>query len=136
VQYSSTKSFVKIISLFLLSFASLASLAVRFLIYIFHNSNRIAIGEPNTPLKGTLDPEILIWCEAHKFVMITNNRTSMPVHLVEHINIGHHVPGIFILNPDMGIGETIEELILVAEASFEEEYQDQIINLPILGMRS
>lgn len=95
-----------------------------------------AIGEPNTPLKGTLDPEIIILCEAHNFVLITNNRTSMPVHLVDHINIGDHVPGIFILNPDMGIGETIEELILVAEASFEEEYQDQIINLPILGMRS
>ena len=94
-----------------------------------------AIGEPDTPLKGTLDPEILIWCEAHNFVLITNNRTSMPVHLVDHINTGHCMPGIFIPNPDMGIGETIEELILVSEASFEEEYQDQIINLPILGMR-
>ncbi|MBW4608620.1 MAG: DUF5615 family PIN-like protein [Hassallia sp. WJT32-NPBG1] len=94
-----------------------------------------AIGEPDTPLKGTLDPEILIWCEAHNFVLVTNNRTSMPVHLIDHINTGHHVPGIFILNPDMGIGETIEELILVSEASFEEEYQDQIVNLPILGMR-
>lgn len=94
-----------------------------------------AVGEPDTPLKGTLDPEIIIWCEAYNFVLITNNRTSMPVHLVDHINTGHHVPGIFILNPDMGIGETIEELILVSEASFEEEYQDQIINLPIPGMR-
>lgn len=94
-----------------------------------------AVGEPDTPLKGTLDPEILIWCEAHNFVLITNNRTSMPVHLVDHINTGHHVPGIFILNPDLGIGETIEELILVSEASFEEEYQDQIVNLPIPGMR-
>ena len=94
-----------------------------------------AIGEPDTPLKGTLDPEILTWCEAHNFILVTNNRTSMPVHLVDHINTGHHVPGIFILNPDMSIGETIDELILVYEASFEEEYQDQIINLPILGMR-
>jgi hypothetical protein len=94
-----------------------------------------AIGEPDTPLKGTLDPEIIIWCEAHNFVLVTNNRTSMPVHLVDHINTGHHVPGIFILNSDMGIGETIEELILVSEASFEEEYQDQIVNLPILGMK-
>jgi Domain of unknown function (DUF5615) len=58
-----------------------------------------AVGEPDTPLKGTLDPEILIWCEAHNFVLITNNRTSMPVHLVDHINTGHHVPGIFILIP-------------------------------------
>jgi len=44
-----------------------------------------AIGEPDTPLKGTLDPEIIIWCEAYNFLLITNNRTSMPVHLVDHI---------------------------------------------------
>jgi Domain of unknown function (DUF5615) len=90
-----------------------------------------AVGEPDTPPKGTLDPEILIWCEVHNFVLITNNRTSMPVHLVEHLSQNHHVPGVFILNSDMTIGETIDELILLAEYSFEEEYQDQIIHLPI-----
>jgi hypothetical protein len=41
------------------------------------------------------------------------------------------VPGILILNPDMSIGETLEELILIAGGSFEEEYQDQIVHLPI-----
>ncbi|MGD2182498.1 DUF5615 family PIN-like protein [Lusitaniella coriacea] len=90
-----------------------------------------AIGEPDTPPKGTLDPEILIWCEVHDFILVTNNRASMPVHLVEHLAQNRHVPGIFILNPDMGIGETLDELILIAEGSLDEEYQDQIIHLPI-----
>ncbi|GJD16271.1 hypothetical protein RIVM261_012270 [Rivularia sp. IAM M-261] len=94
-----------------------------------------AVGEPNAPPKGTLDPEILIWCEVHNFVLVTNNRASMPVHLIDHISIGRHVPGIFILNSNMGIGETIDELILIAEGSFDEEYQDQIIHLPISTMR-
>ncbi len=39
------------------------------------------IGEPATPPKGTLDPEILCWCEENNFILVTNNRTSMPVHL-------------------------------------------------------
>ncbi len=43
-----------------------------------------AVGEPDTPPKGTLDPEILMWCEVHKFVLLTNNRKSMPVHLADH----------------------------------------------------
>lgn len=55
----------------------------------------------------------------------------MPVHLADHIAQGRHMPGIFILNSDMTIGETINELILLAEGSFDEEYQDQIIHLPI-----
>jgi hypothetical protein len=91
-----------------------------------------AVGsEPTTPPKGTLDPEILLWCEEYDFVLVTNNRTSMPVHLVDHITAGRHVPGIFLLNPKLSIGQNIDELIVVAEGSFDNEYQDQIVNLPL-----
>ena len=89
------------------------------------------VGEPATPPKGTLDPEILIWCETYDSVLVTNNRSSMPVHLADHIAKNRHVPGILILNPDMSVGETLDELILIAEYSFENEYQDRIIFLPI-----
>lgn len=90
-----------------------------------------AVGEIGTPPKSTLDPEILLWCEEHNFILVTNNRSSMPVHLADHIAQGHHIPGILILNADFSFGQNIEELILIAECAFEEEYQDQIVFLPI-----
>lgn len=89
------------------------------------------VGEPSVPPRGTLDPEILLWCEEHNFLLVTNNRTSMPVHLADHIAEGRHVPGIFILNPKLSMGQNIDELILIAEGSFDDEYQDQIVNLPL-----
>jgi Domain of unknown function (DUF5615) len=89
-----------------------------------------AVGEPDTPAKGTLDSEILYWCEEHNFVLVTNNPKSMPVHLTDHIAEGHHMPGIFILNPK-STGQNLEELILLAEYSFDNEYKDQIIHVPI-----
>ena len=89
------------------------------------------IGEPATPSKGTLDNEILCWCEDHNFILVTNNRTSMPVHLADHVAQKRHIPGIFILNPNLSIGENLEELILAAEASFDNEYQDRIDYLPL-----
>lgn len=89
------------------------------------------VGEVGTPRKSTLDPEILLWCEDYSFILVTNNHKSMPVHLAEHIIQGHHVPGIFILNPNLSIGQNIDELLLIAEGSFDSEYQDQIIHLPI-----
>ena len=55
----------------------------------------------------------------------------MPVHLADHITQGGHIPGIFILNSKLSIGENIKELILIGECAFEGEYQDQIVNLPI-----
>lgn len=63
-----------------------------------------AIGDPDAPSKGTLDPEILSWCESHRFVLVTNNRRSMPVHLADHLNAGQNMPGIFTINPDASIG--------------------------------
>lgn len=89
------------------------------------------VGEPETPPKGTLDPEILCWCEDNQFVLVTNNRNSMPIHLVDHMELGRHVPGIFILNRNLSIGENLEELILAALASADDEYQDRIVYLPL-----
>ena len=90
-----------------------------------------AAGEPETPPKGTLDPENLYWCEDYQFVLVTNNRTSMPIHLTDHIALGRHIPGIFILNSNLSIGENLEELILIAIASDEDEYQNRIVYLPL-----
>ncbi|MEG4572341.1 DUF5615 family PIN-like protein [Microcoleus sp. N3A4] len=45
----------------------------------------LSVGDPGTPPKSTLDPDILCWCEEQGFVLVTNNRSSMPVHLTDHI---------------------------------------------------
>lgn len=92
----------------------------------------LAVGELTAPAKGTLDPEILIWCEIHNFILVTNNRRSMPVHLTDHLEQNCHIPGIFILNTKLTIGQNIEILLLIYEASFDNEYQDRIYNLPVI----
>lgn len=89
------------------------------------------VGEPAAPPRGTLDPELLSWCEAKGFVLVTNNRRSMPAHLADHVAQGRHIPGILILNPNLSIGGTLEELIIISGASFEHEYQDRIEYLPL-----
>lgn len=55
----------------------------------------------------------------------------MPAHLSAHIAQGCHMPGIFILNPNLSIGENLEELILIAIASEDNKYQDRIVYLPL-----
>ena len=39
------------------------------------------IGDAGAPPIQSADPDILLWCEAHGFSLVTNNRASMPVHL-------------------------------------------------------
>lgn len=89
------------------------------------------IGDPDAPPKGTSDPDILCWCGKNSFILVTNNRKSMPQHFRDHLAKGWHVPAIFELNPNMSIGETIDELLLIWGASDASEYQDLIVYLPI-----
>jgi hypothetical protein len=85
----------------------------------------------SAPPDSTLDPEILIWCEQQSFILATNNRKSMPPHLQNHLAQGRHVPGILVINPQMSVGETIDELLLIWGASEEKEYHDRISFLPV-----
>jgi hypothetical protein len=75
------------------------------------------IGFPGAPPLATPDPQILEWCEEHGFVLVTNNRKSMPGHLAEHLSQGRHIPGILFIDLDAGIGKMIAELALIAGAS-------------------
>nr|VFK14363.1 MAG: hypothetical protein BECKLPF1236A_GA0070988_101048 [Candidatus Kentron sp. LPFa]VFK30226.1 MAG: hypothetical protein BECKLPF1236C_GA0070990_101058 [Candidatus Kentron sp. LPFa] len=48
----------------------------------------MSVGEKTAPSKGTLDPDILLWIEAHEFTLVTRNRKSMPAHLHQHLETG------------------------------------------------
>lgn len=89
------------------------------------------VGDVSAPPDSTLDPDILIWCEQYSFILVTNNRKSMPSHLQNHLAQGRHIPGILVLNDKMSVNETLEELLLIWAASAENEYADKMLYLPL-----
>ncbi|NTV62831.1 MAG: DUF5615 family PIN-like protein [Oscillochloris sp.] len=89
------------------------------------------IGDPGAPARGTLDPDILIWCEENGFCLVTNNRKSMPRHLADHVSLGHHMPGILVVNLAMTMGQMIDELVLIAGVAADDEFRDLILYLPL-----
>jgi hypothetical protein len=91
----------------------------------------LAIGDPDAPPRGTSDPEVLIWVEAHGFLLVTEDRSTMPVHLAQHRAAGRHVPGVLWIRPHVGIGEIIEELYLIWSVATAEEFVDQALFIPL-----
>lgn len=100
------------------------------------------VGDPGCSPKGTRDPEILCWCEENGFILVTDNRTSMPPHLRAHLAQGRHIPGIIVLKRHMKIGEILEELLFIAEDHLVSDYKDSHHVLactptyPVYGVRS
>jgi predicted nuclease of predicted toxin-antitoxin system len=86
-----------------------------------------AIGDPGAPLRGTQDPDILVWCGKMGFLLVTNNRASMPMHLADHLAQGNHIPGILVFRRCSAVKAILDDLILIAEASSKDEFQDQLV---------
>jgi hypothetical protein len=91
----------------------------------------LAIGDPGAPPAGTLDPDILDWLDENGYILVTENRRTIPTHLTERWAAGRHIPGIFWVRPGVGIGRVIEELYLIWVASTGEEYQDRAVFIPL-----
>jgi hypothetical protein len=91
----------------------------------------LAIGDPEAPPAGTLDSEILVWLETHGYLLVTANRSTMPVHFTAHVEMGRHLPGIIWIRPGISLGRIIDELYLMWAASTADEYQNVLLFIPL-----
>lgn len=90
-----------------------------------------AVGNEGVPPRGTPDPEILIWIEENQCILVTENRSTMPVHLADHFAAGRHHPGILWIRRNTGIGELVFELEMIWTAAEAEEYFDKTDFIPL-----
>ena len=91
----------------------------------------LSIGDLGAPGAGTPDPEILIWIEENGYILVTENRSTMPNHIAEHHASGRQFPGILWLRPSAGIGKVVEELYLIWVTSEAEEFRNCSFFIPL-----
>lgn len=85
--------------------------------------------EADLPL-GSSDPEVLLFAEAHAFVVVSTDVRTMPVHLRAHLEAGRHCDGVFLIDLPCSIPQIIEALLYYAEESDPSHWQDRITYIP------
>lgn len=91
----------------------------------------LLIGDELAPALGTPDPAILKWIERNGYILISQNRRTIPDHLRDHLATGCHVPGNFLLRRRCSLVQLIQDLLLVWSVSESGEYRDRIEYLPL-----
>ena len=89
------------------------------------------VGDAEVPLRGTPDPDILMWIEYNDYILVTRNRKTMPRHFTEHLTAGRHVPGVICIRKSVAMRELIDVLYLIWYASNDEEYRDRLVFIPL-----
>lgn len=92
------------------------------------------VGEPGAPPLHAPDEVLLDWCERFDAILVTNNRSSMPDHLADHLAAGKHIPGIFLVQPMLDPHIWANSLAYIVGASLPNEYQDRIVYPPLIPM--
>lgn len=90
----------------------------------------IRVGDPNGPPLGIQDTELMIWAEEHDRIIVSHDKRTLPGHLQKFLASGRHSPGILFLKPGTGIGQLIDELVLISEACTPDEFRDRVQFIP------
>ncbi len=82
-------------------------------------------------LEQAEDPAILAWAADRERIVLTHDRATMPDFAYRRIRAEQPMPGLFVVDDRMGIGQAIEELLLIDAASEPGEWADRVLYLPL-----
>ncbi|MBR8832161.1 MAG: hypothetical protein N5P05_002392 [Chroococcopsis gigantea SAG 12.99] len=82
-------------------------------------------------LSGADDPTVLEWAARQRRIVLTHDVATMTAFAYERVQAGLSMPGLFEVSRRVPVGLAIEEIILIAECSFEGEWEGQVIFLPL-----
>lgn len=82
-------------------------------------------------LAGSGDPEILEWAAHEGRIMLTHDENTLIGYAYRRVRAGESMPGVIVIRNSVGLGSAIEDILLLAGGSFENELEGRVIYLPI-----
>lgn len=85
----------------------------------------------DTGLSGADDPAVLEWAAQERRVLLTHDVRTITRYAYERVDSGKRMPGVIEVGRSVSIGLAIEDLLLLAECSGEDEWEGQVLYLPL-----
>jgi hypothetical protein len=89
------------------------------------------VGGPGAPPKGTTDRDLLRWAADQRFVLVSEDRSTLPDCLRDQIADGRHSFGILWIRPGARLGRLIDDLYLIWQICDEAEFIDRGVFIPL-----
>ena len=83
-------------------------------------------------LTGADDPTLLAWAATERRILLTHDAATMPDHAYARVAAGQPMSGVLLIGAGAAMGPIVEELVLIAECSDQDEWRDHVRYLPLL----
>ncbi|BAZ10052.1 hypothetical protein NIES4071_18660 [Calothrix sp. NIES-4071] len=77
------------------------------------------------------DPTVLEWAAQQGRIVLTHDVATMTDFAYQRVLAGLSMPGLFEVSRRVPVGLVIEEILLIAECSLEDEWEGQVRFLPL-----
>jgi hypothetical protein len=77
------------------------------------------------------DRNVLAWAAANERILLTHDRATIPDLAHERIATDEGMPGIFLINDRLPVGEAIRGLMLIIACSEQAEWSGQTVFVPL-----
>ncbi len=84
-----------------------------------------------TALLGAADPALLEWCAHEMRILLTHDVRTVPAHANERLRRGYSMSGVIAVRQRLPVGRAIEDLLLLFEASREDELAGRVHFVPL-----
>lgn len=82
-------------------------------------------------LSGASDPIILEWAAEQQRLLLTHDVATITHYAYQRVEAGQPMPGVIEVSKSTAIGTVIDDILLLAEFSVENEWEGRIIYLPL-----
>lgn len=82
-------------------------------------------------LSGADDPAVLAWAAQEDRILLTHDVSTITRYAYDRVRAGKSMPGVFEVSRNVAIRVAIEDILLLAEVSIENEWEGQVRYLPL-----
>jgi len=81
-------------------------------------------------LAGAADPDILEWAANEGWILLTHDRKTVPRFARDRQSAKLPMTGVFMIPPELSLGEQIEDLVQIAGCSDTADWNGQHVYMP------
>jgi hypothetical protein len=85
----------------------------------------------DTEIYGKTDRELLAFAARERRVLLTRDKRTIPRYAYERVQAGQPMPGVVEIKPVISVGDALEDLLLLIEATRDDEWEGLVKYIPI-----
>src|SRR3989304_2730856 len=82
-------------------------------------------------IKAAIDPVVLAWAAQNHRIVVTHDRATLPAFAYERVVAGEPMPGVFVINDRLPVGNVTEETLVAPTRPETSERAGRVLYLPL-----